>query len=181
MERRSVIWIGATLLLVVTAFVLLLQEKKSLASVVYEGATKDKKQIRYQGARLNAAQKTELNRSRSESILRLPNFDSDRLLRENPLRKGHPLRFAKRLPVNINQGEHGEWKVRDGKAQWSFRIEAPGAVNLNLGFSRFFLLFFVKTPAIAQFGLARRAQLRYSFGLDANFRKNYVFTTSKYA
>ena len=59
MERRSVIWIGATLLLVVTAFVVLLQEKKSLASVVYEGATKDKKEIRYQGARLNAAQKTE--------------------------------------------------------------------------------------------------------------------------
>tara|TARA_B100000927_G_scaffold92222_1_gene74537 strand:+ start:51 stop:3539 length:3489 start_codon:yes stop_codon:yes gene_type:complete len=139
MERRSVIWVGATLLLVVTAFVLLIQEKKSLASVVYEGATKDKKQIRYQGAQLNAAQKAESNRSRSKSILRLPNFDSDRLLQENPLRKGHPLRFAKRLPVNINPGEHGEWKVRDGKAQWSFRIEAPGAVNLNLGFSRFFL------------------------------------------
>ena len=38
----------------------------------------------------------------------------------------------------------------------------------------------IQTQAIAQFGRAKRAQLRYSSGLDANFRKNCLFTRSDY-
>ena len=74
-----------------------------------------------------------------EKVLRLPQFDSEKLLVEYPPLKGRPLRFAKRFPVEVTTANHGRWQMRGGQAQWKLGIEAPGAVNLNLGFSRFHL------------------------------------------
>ncbi len=41
--------------------------------------------------------------------------------------------------MKITPSSHGRWESRGGRARWVFRIEAPGARNLNLGFSRFLL------------------------------------------
>ncbi len=79
------------------------------------------------------------NRSAPVGTLELPPFSAEELLVAHPPRKGAPLRFAEALPVKITPSSHGRWESRGGRARWVFRIEAPGARNLNLGFSRFLL------------------------------------------
>ena len=72
-----------------------------------------------------------------EEILRLARFEPEALLDAHPPRKGAPLRFAEAVPVEVSPEACGHWSRENGTARWTFRIEAPGARNLNLGFSRF--------------------------------------------
>lgn len=70
-------------------------------------------------------------------VLRLAPFEPEHLLVTHPPRKGAPLRFAEAVRVALTPEDAGQWALQDGVARWSFRIEAPGSRNLNLGFSRF--------------------------------------------
>jgi hypothetical protein len=48
-----------------------------------------------------------------------------------------PLRVASPEAVDITTVTHGVWEVVPGGQLWRLRIHAPGATDLNLGFSRF--------------------------------------------
>ena len=72
-----------------------------------------------------------------KGTLRLPPLEREALLEAHPPRKGAPLRFAEAVPAKVSPEEDGKWSQEKGVARWTFRIEAPGARNLNLGFSRF--------------------------------------------
>ncbi len=74
-----------------------------------------------------------------DGMLRLPPLAAEELLAAHPPRKGAPLRFAEAWPVTITPSSYGRWEPVGERARWTFRIEAPGALNLNLGFSRFHL------------------------------------------
>ncbi len=53
---------------------------------------------------------------------------------------GVPLRFAVALPGGQSIRTDGTWEALDGDQMlWRLRIRAPGARNLNLGFSRYFM------------------------------------------
>ena len=79
---------------------------------------------------------------------------SDELLEAHPPQKGKPLRFAEAVAVNISPQSHGTWVEVEGQAEWKFTVEAPGARNVNLGFSRFVL------PKSASLELRAGGQLR---------------------
>ncbi|MBB82147.1 MAG: hypothetical protein CMN02_14375 [Roseibacillus sp.] len=70
-------------------------------------------------------------------ILELPPLEVDRLRKEHAPEKGKPLRFAERWPVDVTPSSHGRWKAEGSRANWSIRVKAPGAQNLNLAFSQF--------------------------------------------
>ncbi len=72
-------------------------------------------------------------------IYRLTGFDSAVHCATHPVRKGSPLRFAEAVKVEITPDRHGVWETREGAATWRLAVEAPGALNLNFGFSRFSL------------------------------------------
>jgi hypothetical protein len=49
-----------------------------------------------------------------------------------------PLRFAVRQSANVTPATHGLWEELPGGAQlWRLRITSPGALSLNLGFTRY--------------------------------------------
>ena len=49
-----------------------------------------------------------------------------------------PPRFAIPEPVRITPAERGSWEwLPDGRLVWRLRVGAPGAVSLNLGFTRY--------------------------------------------
>jgi hypothetical protein len=42
------------------------------------------------------------------------------------------------MPVDITPATHGTWELLpDGNELWRLRIASPGAVSLNLGFTRY--------------------------------------------
>jgi hypothetical protein len=91
----------------------------------------------------------------TKGIYRLDRFEPDAHLVRHPAVKGVPLRFAEAVKVDISPATHGTWETVDGVAQWKLALEAPGALNLNLGFSRFVL------PASASLELrTREGELR---------------------
>jgi lysyl endopeptidase len=74
------------------------------------------------------------------SRLSLPAPDVAALLREDELRRGQdlPPRFAQPLPVHVTPATHGDWEtLADGSLLWRLRVEALGALSLNLGFNRY--------------------------------------------
>jgi hypothetical protein len=55
-------------------------------------------------------------------------------------REGLAPRYAIPNDVWITPDTHGTWEqVREGLRQWRLRISAPGAVSINLGFTRYFM------------------------------------------
>lgn len=51
--------------------------------------------------------------------------------------KGGPLRFASAESVELSPATHGAWEVVPGGRLWRLRINAPGATDVSLGFTRF--------------------------------------------
>lgn len=76
---------------------------------------------------------------RARAVYRLPTMDRNSYLREHPVRKGVPLRFAQAVPVALTPQSHGRWESDGTMARWRLLIDAPEALNLNFGFSRFTL------------------------------------------
>jgi len=70
-------------------------------------------------------------------VLRLDRLDRESHRAANPIKKGAPLRFAEAVEVDVTPESHGRWESFEGKARWTMTVEAPGACNLNLGFSQF--------------------------------------------
>jgi hypothetical protein len=67
-------------------------------------------------------------------------FDLDAVRAEDVQRQaeGLPPRFAIPEPVRITPAERGSWEwLPDGRLVWRLRVGAPGAVSLNLGFTRY--------------------------------------------
>jgi hypothetical protein len=73
--------------------------------------------------------------------VRMPAVDVQKLLAEDEQRgKEAPLRFAKPIEVEITAETHGTWEtLDDGTLLWRLRIQSPGAVSLNLGFTTYFM------------------------------------------
>ena len=46
-------------------------------------------------------------------------------------------RFAVAIPIDVTPQSHGTWLRADGVSTWQLDIEVAGALNLNLGFSKF--------------------------------------------
>lgn len=72
-------------------------------------------------------------------VVRFPQFEPENHRRSHPIQKGRSVRFAVREDVEITPQSHGQWEVNQEGAVWRLAIEAPGALNLNLGFSEFWL------------------------------------------
>ena len=74
--------------------------------------------------------------------LALPELDMAKISAEDSavFAKNRPLRFAIGRDVNYAPGKQGGWiDAADGSSTWEMQIDAPGAVHLNFGFSRFHL------------------------------------------
>ena len=112
-----------------------------------EGHVFSKDQWRIEGSRKSGKTRP------GKRILRLPALEVDRLRKENAPEKGKPLRFAERWPVDVMPSSHGRWKDAGSRVQWSIRVEAPGAQNLNLAFSQF------RLPASARLELRVQGEL----------------------
>ncbi|KAB2955668.1 MAG: hypothetical protein F9K18_13540, partial [Thermoanaerobaculia bacterium] len=72
--------------------------------------------------------------------LTLPDLDRAALAAEDALREaqGLPPRFAVASEVEISPDRDGLWERADEETLvWRYRIEAPDAVSLNLGFTRY--------------------------------------------
>jgi len=70
----------------------------------------------------------------------IPSVDREFLLQEDKLRQeqGLPSRFAIKIPALITQGTHGTWQSLDPETDlWRLRITCPGALSVNLGFTKF--------------------------------------------
>ncbi|RMH18533.1 MAG: serine protease, partial [Acidobacteria bacterium] len=73
---------------------------------------------------------------------RLPPVNLWRLERDDEERaaRGLPAQYAAPIPVAITPWSHGAWeRLANGRRLWRLRIASPGALSLNLGFSRFSL------------------------------------------
>ena len=76
----------------------------------------------------------------ADEVLTLPPVDVDALRAEDLVRAeaGLPPRFAYPLKVDATPATHGAWQtLDDGQLLWRLRIVSPGALTLNLGFSRY--------------------------------------------
>ena len=73
--------------------------------------------------------------------LRLPAMDMAKVADEDAVRElqGEPSRFAVPEKVAVTPETHGTWEdLADPRFQmWRLRIEAPGALSVNVGFDRF--------------------------------------------
>lgn len=69
----------------------------------------------------------------------LPAVDTSRLIQQDEARaQPGPLRVAVPVPVRVTPDTHGLWETSgDGTQVWRLRFEAPGATDLNFGFTRF--------------------------------------------
>ena len=69
----------------------------------------------------------------------MPAVDHAALLAEDAALAGPgvPPRYALRLPVDIDPNTDGTWTVEGASMVWRLRIQSPGALSLNLGFTRF--------------------------------------------
>ena len=62
------------------------------------------------------------------------------LLQDQQEDKSLPLRYAVPLQVDITPATHGTWQqFPDGSRLWRLRFHSPGATDLNLGLTKFFL------------------------------------------
>ncbi len=48
-----------------------------------------------------------------------------------------PQRFAQSIPVDLSATRSGIWESVGGEALWRLRIQSPGALSLNFGFTRY--------------------------------------------
>ena len=74
--------------------------------------------------------------------LALPALDMAKISAEDSavFAKNRPLRFAIGRDVQYAPGKQGGWiDASDGTSTWRVQIDAPDAVHLNFGFSRFHL------------------------------------------
>jgi len=72
----------------------------------------------------------------------MPPVDAAELLKEDEQRAamGLPPRFAQPIPVYISPTTHGTWEaLPSGILLWRLRIHSPGAVSINLGFTRYLM------------------------------------------
>ena len=74
-------------------------------------------------------------------IVRMPAVDVQALLAEDKQRpKDAPLRFAQPIKVRLTPATNDTWEtLDDGTLLWRLRIQSPGAVSLNLGFTTYFM------------------------------------------
>jgi lysyl endopeptidase len=73
-------------------------------------------------------------------VVTMPAVDVEALMAEDVVRyeQGLPPRFAQPIPVQITPAGYGIWETQtDGTRLWRLRISSPGAVSLNLGFTRY--------------------------------------------
>ncbi len=70
----------------------------------------------------------------------MPPVDNAALRAEDLLSAGPGVapRFAVSLPVDITPDSHGTWEtLADGTLVWRLRVQSPGALSLNLGFTEY--------------------------------------------
>jgi len=70
----------------------------------------------------------------------LPALDFDRLALEDGQRDldGLPPRYAVPNPVSITPEDHGSWEdLNEATRMWRLRIDSPGALSINLGFTTY--------------------------------------------
>ncbi|HEY0505126.1 MAG TPA: PKD domain-containing protein [Lysobacter sp.] len=72
-------------------------------------------------------------------LRRMPAVDVAALRAEDARRPSDaPVRFAKPIAVNLNPLNAGAWEdLGDGNRLWRVRIASPGALSINLGFSKY--------------------------------------------
>jgi lysyl endopeptidase len=74
------------------------------------------------------------------ATLTMPPIDLQKLLQEDAqrARDGLPPRFAQSIPTQVTPSTHGTWEKLDaGMVLWRLRIQSPGALSLNLGFTHY--------------------------------------------
>lgn len=106
-----------------------------------------------------------------------PTLDLDVVQREDSQRErdGLPPRFAIPRTTSITPQTHGSWEqVSQAVRMWRLRIQSPGALSLNLGFTRYHL------PPGAQLFLypAQREEAAPSGSGDSDGRQPVRFTAS---
>lgn len=72
--------------------------------------------------------------------LTVPSIDVDRIRKDDLwwVRRGMPARYAAPYSVAVTPRRHGRWEALGEDVRlWRLRIASPGALSLNLGFSRF--------------------------------------------
>ncbi|NIP92976.1 MAG: hypothetical protein GWO24_05755, partial [Akkermansiaceae bacterium] len=118
MRRRDVVWaaIAAAVMLASTGWLLRGVERGAKA-----------------GEEPRAPGREVTNRSPGR-VFRLDGFDPAPHQAAHPVEKRAPLRFAEAVQVDITPDSHGVWETAGGVANWTLRVEAPGALNLNFGF-----------------------------------------------
>ncbi|WP_282563026.1 proprotein convertase P-domain-containing protein [Tahibacter amnicola] len=69
----------------------------------------------------------------------MPPVDVDSLRRDDATREARdlPPRFAHSMTVNFTPRKSGVWEMAGNRAIWRLRIQSPGALSLNLGFTRY--------------------------------------------
>lgn len=75
-------------------------------------------------------------------LLALPRVDNQKALAAADSVPGGaaPLRFAVRQSVRVTPASHGAWeKLPGGEQLWRLRITSPGALSINLGFTRYLM------------------------------------------
>ncbi len=76
------------------------------------------------------------------ALHQVPELDRDLLAREDLDRQeqGLPYRFAFPEEVSLTPDDAGTWEtLPSGRSLWRLRINSPGVLSLNLGFTRFWL------------------------------------------
>lgn len=71
--------------------------------------------------------------------MELPEVDAPKLLAADAEVKGVvPLQYAVPVEVSVTPASHGAWsELGDGARLWRYRFDAPGATDLNFGFTRY--------------------------------------------
>ncbi|MDH3589264.1 MAG: myxococcus cysteine-rich repeat containing protein, partial [Gammaproteobacteria bacterium] len=74
-------------------------------------------------------------------VTALPAVDAEQRLNEDAAKtKPGPLRYAIPIDMSVTPDKHGTWeKLADGARLWRYRVHAPGATDLNFGFTRYHL------------------------------------------
>lgn len=74
------------------------------------------------------------------AAVRMPAMDNAQLLAEELQRAGPGVApaFAEPIAVDLTPANSGTWEtLSDGRRLWRLRIQSPGAVSINLGFTRY--------------------------------------------
>ncbi len=96
-------------------------------------------------------------RIQPQSIVELPPLDNETLQKNEAQRRmAHlPPHFATKRLVDLQPSTHGQWeKLSNDTLLWSLKVQSPGALSLNLGFSKFTLpqqaQFYIYAPTTGQ-------------------------------